>query len=66
MYVCSCRATTDREVARAIDGGATTIDDISRACGAGDGCGGCWPTLQHLLDESARNRVGARPLSVTA
>jgi bacterioferritin-associated ferredoxin len=66
MYVCSCRATTDREVARAIDDGATTIDEISRACGAGDGCGGCWPTLQHLLDESEHSRGRRRPFSVTA
>lgn len=51
MYVCACRALTDRTVRAAIASGARTIEDISQRCGAGVRCGGCWPVLRELLDE---------------
>lgn len=50
MYVCSCRGVTDRTIRAAIVGGATTVDEIGRRCGAGTRCGGCWPVLDELLD----------------
>lgn len=49
MYVCHCRAVTDGAVRNAIDAGAATVPDIARHCGAGTGCGGCWPLLKELL-----------------
>lgn len=51
MYVCACRALTDRTVKAAIASGARTVEEISSRCGAGGRCGGCWPTLRELLDE---------------
>lgn len=51
MYVCACRALTDRTVKAAIASGASTIEEISQRCGAGGRCGGCWPTLREFLDE---------------
>ena len=59
MYVCSCRAVTDRTVRAAVASGARTIEEIAERCGAGSKCGGCWPTLQHLLDEAKANAAGA-------
>jgi bacterioferritin-associated ferredoxin len=50
MFVCLCRAVTDHEVQDVIDAGAREIGDISRVCGAGSRCRGCWPALQRLLD----------------
>ncbi len=41
MIVCLCKAVTDRDVARAIDGGARTVDEVTRCTGAGTGCGAC-------------------------
>lgn len=55
MYVCACRALTDRTVEAAIASGASTIEEISQRCGAGARCGGCWPTLRELLDEHRRS-----------
>ncbi|MEO6124322.1 MAG: (2Fe-2S)-binding protein [Ilumatobacteraceae bacterium] len=52
MYVCSCRAVTDRTIHATISAGACSIDDVSRMCSAGSRCGGCWPELQRLLAES--------------
>jgi bacterioferritin-associated ferredoxin len=59
MFVCSCRAVTDRTVDAAIVTGASTIRDVAERCGAGSRCGGCWPELQRLLDEhdAQRDRV---------
>ena len=51
MFVCHCRAVTDRTVRRAIDDGARSIDDLVLACDAGARCGGCWPALEALLQE---------------
>ena len=49
MYVCLCHAVTDRKIRKAITRGATSVDDITRACRAGSGCGGCRPELEALL-----------------
>jgi bacterioferritin-associated ferredoxin len=51
MFVCSCRAVTDRTIRAAIASGARTVDDVAARCGAGARCGGCWPALAQLLDE---------------
>jgi bacterioferritin-associated ferredoxin len=51
MFVCSCRAVSDRTVAAVIASGARTVEEIARRCGAGAQCGGCWPELERLLAE---------------
>jgi bacterioferritin-associated ferredoxin len=53
MFVCSCRAVTDRTVNAAIVSGATCIEEIAERCGAGVRCGGCWPELERLLQHAA-------------
>jgi NAD(P)H-nitrite reductase large subunit len=54
VIVCSCRRVNADAVAAAIDDGARDIASVSESCGAGARCGGCWPTLEALL-----NRVAA-------
>ena len=51
MWVCYCRAVTDRTVRAAIEAGATTPDRLAESCGAGARCGGCTPALERLLAE---------------
>jgi bacterioferritin-associated ferredoxin len=53
MYVCHCRAVTDRTLDAAIGSGARTVEEITKVCGAGGGCGGCHFILQALLDATA-------------
>ena len=53
MFVCSCRAVTDRTVHAAIASGATSVEEVAERCGAGSKCGGCWPELERILDEHA-------------
>ena len=49
MYVCHCRAVTDRRICEAIEAGACDAETVSRRCGAGGACGGCLPAVQELL-----------------
>jgi len=56
VFVCSCRAVTDRTVDAAIVSGASTIEEVATRCGAGGRCGGCWPELQRLIDEHEEQR----------
>jgi bacterioferritin-associated ferredoxin len=56
VFVCSCRAVTDRTVDATIVSGASTIEEVARRCGAGGRCGGCWPELQRLIDEHDAQR----------
>jgi bacterioferritin-associated ferredoxin len=54
MYVCVCNAVTDREVEAAIDGGANTRLEVTRACGAGGDCGTCHRVIEDMLDATCR------------
>ncbi|MBV9948105.1 MAG: (2Fe-2S)-binding protein [Myxococcales bacterium] len=57
MYVCVCRAVTDREVEAAIDEGADTVEAVTRACCAGQDCGACHTTVEEMIAA----RWGERP-----
>ncbi len=57
MYVCICRAVTDREVKSAIDQGARTVQAVTQACCAGDDCGACHDMIEGMIAE----RVEAPP-----
>jgi bacterioferritin-associated ferredoxin len=61
--VCLCYGVSDRKVRREIERGATTVDDVGRACRAGTCCGGCRPTIESLLAEPVRV---AHPVQVGA
>ena len=66
MYLCSCKAVTDRTIGAAVAAGARTIEDLARLCGAGSRCGGCWPALDELLREhrdhqAQKGRARAHP-----
>ena len=53
MVVCSCKAVSDRAVKAAVAGGARSVEEVSEACSAASDCGGCWSTLEQLIDEHA-------------
>lgn len=53
MYVCVCLAVTDEEVSTAIEGGARTVDDVTRACSAGGDCGACHEMIASMIGEAA-------------
>ena len=49
MYICHCRAVTDRRICEAIEAGACDAETVIRRCGAGGACGGCLPAVRELL-----------------
>jgi bacterioferritin-associated ferredoxin len=55
MYVCVCNAVTEREVGDAIEGGARTRTEVTRACGAGGDCGSCHGMIETMLEASAED-----------
>jgi bacterioferritin-associated ferredoxin len=61
MYVCVCRAVTDKEVEGALERGACTIDQVGVACGAGGDCGACRGRIAEMIEE---RRCSARALPV--
>jgi len=58
MIVCSCRAVSDRVIGKAIDQGASTVDEVSAATGAGTKCGSCRGHIHDILDDAG---VGCGP-----
>jgi bacterioferritin-associated ferredoxin len=63
MYVCVCKAVTDREVEQAIDAGACTVADVTRACGAGGDCGACRGMIDDMLEERRGELIPAAALT---
>lgn len=49
MIVCHCFRVSDREVRRAVTAGACDLASVSRACGAGAGCGGCRSAVAEIV-----------------
>jgi bacterioferritin-associated ferredoxin len=58
MFVCVCRAVTEREVKVAIEAGATTVQAVTRACCAGDDCGACHGAIRDMIDEHGGCKAG--------
>lgn len=66
MYVCICRAVTEREVKAVIEGGARTVDAVTQACRAGDDCGACLGCIEDMLEERSDATVRLPMLPVRA
>ncbi|MDA8095877.1 MAG: (2Fe-2S)-binding protein [Betaproteobacteria bacterium] len=48
MYVCLCKAVTDRQIRQAVGQGACTMRALRQTLGVCTGCGRC---AQHVLSE---------------
>lgn len=49
MLVCQCLAVSEHDVRRAVEQGASTIEELTGLCGAGGGCGTCHVNLSEVL-----------------
>ncbi|HLS68188.1 MAG TPA: (2Fe-2S)-binding protein [Kiloniellales bacterium] len=52
MYVCLCNGFTCRDVRKAIQGGATSVGGVFRACDARPNCGKCKDVILDYLAEA--------------
>jgi len=49
--VCNCYSITNGAIKEAVDNGATTLEEVQEATGAGTACGVCLDDIQRLVDE---------------
>jgi bacterioferritin-associated ferredoxin len=67
MYICICEGITESQIREAIQGGAHTVDALTRRLGIGVQCGTCTCATQWLLEEvheEMGERRGRAPLSL--
>lgn len=54
MYVCLCKAVTDRQIKDSIENGACTYAEVRRATGVSTQCGKCWQTAKAIIQENVK------------
>lgn len=62
MVVCLCQGVSEKTVRASIHDGARTRQQVTDACGAGDGCGTCHRTIKGIIVECR----GAQAVCVSA
>jgi bacterioferritin-associated ferredoxin len=69
VFVCGCRAVTDREVQDAVETGARSAAEVAARCGAGSRCGNCVDLVLAVIEACApvsETAVGLRVLAASA
>ena len=61
MFVCVCRAVSDRKIRQAVAAGACSVRELKDGLGLGSVCGRCVPEARQLIAE-CRNQQAARRL----
>jgi bacterioferritin-associated ferredoxin len=56
MYVCICKAVSEKRIARAVAEGATTLKDLRDSTGLGTNCGKCVPQAYQQLRDALERR----------
>ncbi|WP_084536640.1 (2Fe-2S)-binding protein [Azospirillum halopraeferens] len=58
MYVCICHAFTDKQVKKALEGGARTTAAVYRTLGHKVQCGKCVPYVRGMVEEHRQETFG--------
>ena len=72
MFICVCKAVTDKRIQRAVQcGEVLSLRELTREFGVGTCCGKCVPTARGVLMEALAQRVDvmsspASPMNVPA
>jgi bacterioferritin-associated ferredoxin len=61
MVVCLCQGVPEKRVRACIAAGARTRQQVTDACGAGDGCGSCHRTIKTMIVEARRAQAESVP-----
>lgn len=54
MYVCLCKAVTDRQIRESVSGGAATYADIRRELGVATQCGKCGQLAKSIIQTTVK------------
>jgi bacterioferritin-associated ferredoxin len=60
MYICVCKAVTDRHIRKAASEGACSLRDLTRELGVGTGCGKCVPAAREVLGECLMDQAAVQ------
>lgn len=52
MYICVCKAVTDKQIISAIEEGCSSRKELRQCLGVGEVCGKCTRHVSQLLDEN--------------
>lgn len=66
MYVCVCKAVTERQIHEAAAGGARTLRDLRRDLGVTRDCGRCATCARDCLKEAHTCQAGNSPAPLLA
>jgi len=67
MYVCICHAVTDRDIMKAVDKGATSLQDLSDELNVATCCGRCADCANNLLNLACNQSAAVElPLMMAA
>ena len=56
MYVCICKAVTDKQIRRAAARGVDSLYELRETLGVGSGCGSCADMAQDILKQHQPRR----------
>lgn len=59
MYICICSAVTERQVHKAVEAGATTMQDLRQTLNIAMDCGRCTPCAKKCLREAQQCHADA-------
>jgi len=62
MYVCICKAVTDKQIRRAAASGCDNLDDLQDSLGVALYCGSCADLAESILQETQEKSGGASPV----
>ena len=54
--VCNCMNITNGMIKEAVDAGASTLEEVQEATGAGTICGACVEDVEHLIEQFLNER----------
>ncbi|MBQ8627538.1 MAG: (2Fe-2S)-binding protein [Agathobacter sp.] len=54
--VCNCFSITNGMIKDAVDAGASTLEEVQDATGAGTACGACLDDVQRLVEQFVAER----------
>ena len=57
--ICHCEGVRDRTIVKAVQRGASTLQEVQAACGAATRCGGCEAAVRELVARHAGAGAGA-------
>ena len=57
MYVCICRAVTDKQIRRAAAQGVDNMYELRERLGVASGCGSCADMAQDILIQHQASRI---------